>query len=174
MDLGNLTPDQLVELKAKLDGLTDVSGRSPMRPRQLHNLTLAPTAKDPRPLWVPSTEQPRDYNPGPAKYYPALMWHQETGEERTVYTREEQDGMGDSWGTAAPTAQPIDPLGDMQAALDALSPEDRKVVMEAQKRTRIADLQERLAGLSEAQLEALLSGAVAPSKRSKAKKAHVA
>ena len=47
IDLSQFSQDDLIALKAKLDGLTDVSGRSPVRPRQLHDLTLLPTKDDP-------------------------------------------------------------------------------------------------------------------------------
>jgi len=158
MDLQGLTHEQLLALKARLDGLTDVTGRTPFRDRQLHNLTLQPTATDARPLFVWSAEQPRDYRPEPGKLFPALVWNQETGEERTVHSQADRDALGAEWQGVQPASVVINPLDDMQAALDALSPEDRAAVIQSQQDARKSDLTARLAALSPDQLEALLSG----------------
>lgn len=167
MDLNSLTPEQLSDLKRKLDGLTDTSGRSPIRPRQLHNLTLLPTATDPRPLFVPSAEQPRDYVAGPPKYYPKLMWHRDTEDEITVHSYEEEQQKLAEYKLEAPAAPIVLNNADqIRAALDTLTDEERNLVIKAQKDERIAKLKDRLAGLSEIDLERLLG----ESKGSKRKK----
>jgi hypothetical protein len=159
MNLQNLTPDELLALKRQLDSLAPSSdGRTPFRERQLHDLNRKPAANDARPLFVWSADSPVDYRPMPGPPFPALIWHKQTGEERTVYSAAEQASYGTDWQTVPPTAAPVavDPMADLQAALDALSPEDRAAVLRSQKQARMASLTERLAGLSPDELDSLL------------------
>ncbi len=162
MDLGTLSSDQLLQLTHQLDGLTDTSGRSALRPRQLHDLNRPPAADDPRPLFIWSAAQPKDYVPGPAKYFPALLWHRETGEEITVHSAAERADYGEEWISTPPAAAVPDPFGDMQAALDLLSADDRALLIESQRQDRMRVLQAKLAALPQAQLEALLAGQAEP------------
>jgi hypothetical protein len=167
MDLNNLTAAELSDLKAKLDGLTDTSGRSPIRPRQLHNLTLLPTATDPRPLFVPSAEQQRDYNPGPPKFYPKLMWHRDTEQEITVHSKEEEQEHLLEYKLEAPAAPiMLSDADSIRAALESLTDEERTFIIQAQKNERIDKLKAKLAELSEVDLERLL-GEIGKPKRQK-------
>src|SRR5882757_4365765 len=101
MDLANLTPSEIASLRAQLLGApgsaNDPTGRSPIKPRQLHDLRLLPTATDPRPMFIPSTETPRDWVVGPGTPFPKLLWHRTTGEERTVHTATEQARYEQDW-----------------------------------------------------------------------------
>ena len=84
LDLSSLSAADIAGLRAMLNG-TDPMGRSPMKPRQLHNLTLLPSATDPRPTFFWSAESPRDTGDlSRTTLYPRLMWHGQTGEEITV------------------------------------------------------------------------------------------
>ncbi len=147
------TPEQLAELRS----LTDTSGRSPIRPRQLDDLTLPPTKDDPRPTFLWSAESPR--NAGDLRKvsaFPALMWHKVTGQEITVKDADEKATKTAFYTDVAPMAVVKEPMQEMQDLLDGLSDEDRALVLEAQKQQGMEALQERLAGLSEEQLAALL------------------
>lgn len=166
MDLTSLTPEQLRTLKTQLDDLTDASGRSPFRPRQLSNLNLQPTATDPRPLFVWSAESPRNVDVSAQHEYPKLMWHRETGAEITVRSSADERQMSDLYQTEYPAAVVVDPMQDLKDQLDGLSESERALILSEQKKDRMASLQARLAALPEATLEALLSGAeVVPVKR---------
>ena len=162
MDLTQLTPEQLASLKGQLDALTPTDGRSAFRPRQLHDLRLAPTATDARPMFVWSAETPRDFVPTPTKFYPSLIWHQVTGEERTIHSAEERMALGQSWASIPPQVASVDPEQDMRDALEALSDEDRALLLEAQRQDRMAVLQKKLAGLTQDQLDTLLAGTATP------------
>ncbi len=168
MDLTQLTPDQLSSLKQQLDALSGDGSRSPIRPRQLHDLRLLPTKDDPRPTFFWSADQPRDYVPGAPKPYPKLMWHRETGEEITVQTAVDERAHGDLYVTVAPTnAVAQTPMDWMREALEALSPEERTLVVEGQKQDRLTEIRNKLASLSPEALESLLSKSEGTTKRAK-------
>ena len=79
MDLSTFSPDQLAQLKSALDGLTP-SGRSPLRPRQLHGLRPIPTADDPRPTFFWSAKSPRDgVDLTRTTPFPRLLWNKAGG-----------------------------------------------------------------------------------------------
>lgn len=157
MDLTNLTPDQIASLKAQLAS-TDATGRSPMRPRQLNDLRLLPTATDPRPTFFWSAETPRDYVPHPYQEFPKLMWHLETGEEITVQNAVDERAHADAYGTMPPE-HPVaqTPMDAMRDALDGLTEEERALIIEGQKKERMAAIQAKLAALPADTLEALLA-----------------
>lgn len=168
MDLSQFSSAQIEQLKAAL--LTDTSGRtSEFRPRQLHNLTLAPSATDARPLFVWSADGDRNLPVGAGTPYPKLLWSAD-GVEITVRSREEEQAqIAQGYVTAPPLTGPVDPMVKIQAELDALSEEDRALVLQAQHQDRRSALQAKLANLTEAQLESLLAGAGA--KRGRPRKA---
>jgi hypothetical protein len=170
MDITKLTPEELGALKAQL-AQTDPTGRSPFRPRQLHDLRLLPTAKDPRPTFFWSAESPRDAGDlTRTTEFPKLMWHVSTGEEITVYNLEQQEAKASFYTVQPPmnaVAVEVDPIEAMREALDRLTPEERAVIIQAQQDTRRAALTAKLSALSEEQLEALLSGETAAPTRNK-------
>jgi len=138
-----------------------VDGRSPLRPRQLNNLTLAPTAEDPRPTFFWSAESPRDevitHSP-----YPKLLWS-ETGDEVTVSSVEaEAAAVARGYLTVAPAS--LKPFDALKAMLEAMSPEDRTLVLEAQQKDRLARVQAQLANLPAGELEALIAASKSKSK----------
>lgn len=166
MQLSNLPPSELQALKAQLDGLTDTSGRSPLRPRQLHDLTLHPTATDPRPTFFWSAESPRTGTIGPPTLYPKLLWQGETGQEITVYSAgEEQTKLAQGYVTTAPTTRVSDPVTDLSDQLSGLSDEEQTLILEAQAKIRRDALTARLAALSDAEIDRLLAGKAPTRKR---------
>ena len=172
MDLQSLTPEQLIALKQQLDGLTDTSGRSPIRPRQLHDLRLLPTKDDPRPLFIASAEAPRDGRDlTKTTPYPKLMWHQDTGEEITVYSSAEGRQKSDIYLTVAPAHRVLEPMEALKLELDSFSEEDRQLILDAQKQTRMQALQAKLAGLSDEARDRLMAEVESGEKKApKAKK----
>jgi hypothetical protein len=169
LDLANLTPEDLIALKARLDGLTDVSGRSPARPRQLHDLTLLPTADDPRPTFFWSAEPPR--NAGDLRKttpFPRLMWHSETGVEIAVMSAASQATATAAGYLEYPPFDAVeDPMDVLAAQIDALSEQDRAALIESQRQDRINALRSQLAAMPEEKLAALLAKAE-PKKAKKA------
>ena len=160
MDLSMFTPEQLQALKAQLDTMTDVSGRSPFRDRQLHDLRLLPTATDPRPTFFWSAESPRHaIDLTKTTPYPRLMWHADSGEEITVDSRAaEQTMTAQGFILTAPSdLPPPDPLDALRAALGQLSEADQRVILEAAQQDRKMALQAQLAALPDEQLAALLA-----------------
>lgn len=161
IDLSGFTAEQLAALKAQLNS-TDGSGRSPIKPRQLHDLRLLPTADDPRPTFFWSVDPPRDGRDlTRGTPYPRLLWHVDSGEEITVLDLEAHQAKQAEgcWTETAPSAGPVDPMADMQAALDALTPEDRALVVAAQQQTRLQEITAKLSKLSPSTLELLLTAA---------------
>ena len=161
LDLTSRTPEDLLALKARLDGLTDVSGRTSIRPRQLHDLRMLPTKDDARPTFFWSAEPPRNAGnltrPGP---FVALLWHKETGQEITVSDRkvyETYTAPGSVYVTYPPFAVEVDPMDALAAQIDALSEGDRAALIEAQRQDRIAAMRKKLGELSEEKLAILLA-----------------
>lgn len=158
MDLTSLSPEQLASLKAQLDSLTDTSGRSPLKPRQLHDLRLLPTKDDPRPTFFWSAEPPRTaVDLTRTTVYPKLLWST-TGQEITVTSAAaEQSFTAQGYQDRPPADLPVpDPMDVLRAQLDALSPQDRELLIAAQQQDRIATLKAKLVALPEDQLAALL------------------
>ena len=161
IDFNSLTAEDLLALKAKLDGLTDVSGRSPVRPRQLHDLRLLPTKDDPRPTFFMSADPPR--NAGDLTRttpFPALLWHPETGVELTVTDAKTYTVyLSEGYLTHPLYAIEHDPMDLLAAQLDALSEQDREALIESQRQDRISDMRRKLAAMPEDKLAILLGQA---------------
>jgi len=164
MDLARLTESELAALRAQLGLTTEVTGRSPIKPRQLNDLRLLPTKDDPRPTFFMSAETPRtgeDFSK--TSQYPRLLWHT-NGEEITVTdAREHTARVAEGYLTVAPAnAVAPDPMEAMRAALEALSPEDRALMIDAQNQDRMTALRSKLSALAPEDLEALLAGVDSP------------
>ena len=144
--LSNLSPEQIQGI------LAQGNGRSPNKPRQLHNLLLQPSATDPRPLFIPSAEAPRDVIITHAPY-PRLMWNLFTGQEITVHSKEEFDAKMDTeqYTAIAPETKALDPTDYARQLFESLSPEDQQLVLENQRQTNIARVTAAMAGLNQAQ-----------------------
>jgi hypothetical protein len=170
MDLSQFSADQLQQLKQAIEGLTDTSGRTPeLLPRQLHDLRKRPAWNDPRPTFFWSAEEPRNgIDLGKTKPYPRLMWHSTTGQEITVANVKAQETHTAQGFILTPpeNAEKPDPLDAAREAIEALSPEDRKTVLLAAQRTRLARVQEMASGLTDAELEALVSSLDTSKRRS--------
>ncbi len=144
--LSNLTAEQLQGI------LAQGNGRSPLKPRQLHDLRLAPTATDPRPLFIPSAEGSRDV---PERHlpFPALLWHVETGQEITVYDEMEKQAKGEMWTSIPPQSAPVDPVEHAKRMFDSLNDEDKALVLEQQRQVRIARVTAAMGGLTASQAD---------------------
>jgi hypothetical protein len=167
LDLSSLSTDDIAVLKAAL-GMpnVDANGRSPLRPRQLHDLRLLPTKDDPRPTFFWSAEAPRDAaDLTKTSLYPRLMWESTTGREITVVNAKDQASYtAQGFVLVAPAnAETLDPSEMIRQQLEQLSPEDRKTIIAAAQKDRMARLQEAMAGLTEDELAALVAS-VEPSK----------
>lgn len=162
MDLLSMfTPEQIEALKVQL--LANNSGRSPIKPRQLHDLRMLPTKDDPRPLFIMSAETPRDFGDVSKTHpYPALLWHRDTGEEITVQSAKERATYGAEWKSVPPVDRVLTPMEDISELLAGLTEHERSVVLEAQNRQRMESLQSRLAELTPEQLAALVAGLPQP------------
>lgn len=167
MDLSAFTPAQIAELKAAL--VSDTSGRSPLRERQLHDLRLVPTAEDPRPTFFWTAASPRNAaDLTRTTLYPRLMWHSVTGAEITVTgASAEQSYTAQGYSVSAPAnAVAPDPKDVLRQQLESLSPEDRKLIVQAAQKDRLAKIQEAMADLSEAELSDL-AASLEPAKKQK-------
>ena len=169
----SLPPELLAQIQEALRtgqlGASD--GRTPeIRPRQLHDLTLLPTKDDARPTFFWSADKPRHAgNLSHTEEYPRLMWEGTTGTEITVKDRADQLAhlsMGYVLTAPANAAAP-DPMEAIRAAFDALSPEERDLLIEAQKQDRINALRAKLSQLAPDQLETLLASAEKPQAKRK-------
>jgi hypothetical protein len=160
----DLSPELLAQLQqaianGSLNIGVDAQGRSPMRPRQLHDLRLLPTKDDPRPTFFFSAESPRHAaDLTKTTEFPKLMWHGDTGQEITVLSKEAQsEKVSFGYVLHAPADLVIDPMDAIQAQWDALSKEDQELLIESQKQDRIQQLKAKLSALPASQLDALLA-----------------
>jgi hypothetical protein len=158
INLDSLSLEDLTALKAKLDGLTDTSGRSPIRPRQLHDLRLVPTAADPRPTFYWSAESPRNAaDLSKTTPYPRLMWESKTGREITVMSAAAQETYTAQGFILTPpaNAEAPDPADVMRDMLEGLSEADRKLVLHGAHQARMEQIRDMLLQLSDAERAAL-------------------
>lgn len=165
----NLSPELLQQIQAAIaDGSLSVPTRSPIRPRQLHDLRLLPTKDDPRPTFFWSAEAPRDgVDLTKTTEFPKLMWSPE-GQEITVPNADEQARyLQQGYALVAPADVVIDPMAAIQQQWASLSPEDQALILESQKQDRIKALKDKLAALPAERLEALLAQATPTAKRPK-------
>lgn len=169
MDLNQLSPEQIESLR-RLLGVTTTTlpgGRTAeFRQRQLHNLNLQPTATDARPMFVWSAEGDRNHIPGSGTPYPKLLWHQETNQEITVYDADEQERkIEEGFGLLPISLTAPTPTELLAEDLAGLTEAERAQVLSEQKTQRLGSIRDRLASLSESELEALLNRAAQPKKR---------
>lgn len=168
-----LPPELLAQFQEAINSgqltIGNPSGRSPMKPRQLHNLTLLPTAEDPRPTFFWSALPPRDgVDLTRTTEFPKLMWHGQTGTEIAVTSRDDQQAhLSMGYILHAPAGLVVDPMDAIRAAWDALSAEDQVLLVEAQKQDRINALRAKLSQLEPDKLEALLASAEPKAKKGK-------
>ena len=167
IDLSQFNTEDLLALKARLDGLTDVSGRSAMRPRQLHDLRLPPSADDPRPTFFWSAVAPRNAgNLSRTSPFPALRWNAEGREVTAADAKALAPYTAQGFTlTYPPFAVELDPMDVLAAQIDALSEGDRAALIESQRQDRITGMRKKLGELSEEKLAILLAQSEKPSKR---------
>jgi len=158
-----LSPELLSEIRQAIaDGSLNTAdlqgGRSPMRPRQLHDLRLKPTKDDPRPTFFWSVEGPRNDAESFRTYpYPRLLWSQAGEEIRVETAKEHADFVAKGYLEADPGTIVIDQAQAVRAMLESLSPADRALVVEGQKKARMQAIQEQMAELSDADLDTVLA-----------------
>lgn len=165
--LSSFSADQLQLLRTALDQMTDVSGRSPFRPRQLHDLREAASADNPRPTFFWSAKSPSTVDVSRTSPYPRLMWHAQTGKEITIGIAADPIEKNLSV-QAAYTAQgfiltppanaekpsPFEALKDM---LEGLSKDDQHLVLKGAHATRLDRMKDGILGLSDEEREALVA-----------------
>lgn len=159
----SLAPELLQAIKeaianGEIDLTAVTNARSPFRPRQLHNLTLLPTKDDPRPTFFWSVEGPRnDAEAGKTHPYPRLLWDA-AGTEICVKTAEEHRAkVAEGYLEVAPGTVELDQAGQIRAMLESLSPADRALVIDGNKKARIAAAIEGMAALSDADVDAVIA-----------------
>jgi hypothetical protein len=166
--LAAFSPEQVELLKAAL--LSD-NGRSPIKPRQLHDLRTLPSATNPRPTFFWSAKSPDDAGDlTKTQPYPRLMWEIPSGREITV-----ADAKAEATYTAqgfiltppanAEKPSPFDALRDM---LEGLSEADRQLVLKGAHATRLDRMKEGILGLSDEEREALIAALMPDQKRKSA------
>ncbi len=142
-------------------------GRSPMRPRQLHDLNILPTKDDPRPTFFWSAEKPRN-DPGVhlVHEFPKLMWAPDTGQEITVLSKEAQaEKLRFGYVLTCPLAVVLDPIEEMQKQFSLLSAEDQQAIIKATNENRIETMVDQLSKLDQSQLDAVFKIAAAKGAR---------
>jgi hypothetical protein len=154
IDLSNLSPEQIAQLRAVL-GTTDAAAgaRSPAW-KPLSDMRPPTTAKGRlnRPHFEWSAD-PDGMTVIPD--YPTLYWDG-AGIEHRVESAEADATTPATWKPYPPSkAAIVDPLVKAQAEFDALSPDDQAFVIQAQKKARLNKLHEMMAGLSDKDLATL-------------------
>lgn len=145
-----LTPQELQELT----NVTDTTGRSPFRPRQLTDLRLLPRADDPRPTFFATVEAPRDWDTTTQHAYPKLLWSPQ-GQEVTVQPGKdalEQEQAFERKGYSHTPPADQSPVDAVEREMAQLSAEDRQLVFEMQRTARMTRLQERMSTLTDEEL----------------------
>ena len=144
----------IAEQPGVLESLVNDNRTRTLPGRQLHDLRLLPTAKDARPLFLPSAETPRDFVDRQLPY-PKLLWRPD-GTELTVKDRKQHDAMlAEGCLELCPTSRVLTPQERLEDLLAQLSPEDRELVIEQQRKTRLDAIQAQLAQLSPDELMAV-------------------
>lgn len=158
--MSTFSPEQLQQIRELLQSGAlaqhgiGPDGRTPVKPRQLSDLRLLPTAKDARPLFLPSVEAPREWDTTKTFPYPKLLWGMD-GTEITVYgSGEEAQKLAEGYSAACPMQRAESTQDRFERELAALSPEDQQLVLEAIKSDRLRKVQEMAHDLTSAQLEA--------------------
>lgn len=141
-----------------------------MKPRQLHDLRILPAADDPRPTFFWSAAPPRDGRDlTRTTLYPRLMWHGQTGQEVTASSPTAQQTYTAQGYVLVPpaNAETLNPVELLRVQLAQLSPEDQALLMDGQKKARMASLAEKLAALSSDELASLEDAITAPAPKKK-------
>lgn len=147
--LQQLSPDQLAGL------LTDNHGRSPFRDRQLTDLSLKPSARDPRPTFFAETDG-REFQPILQRPYPKLLWHVETHEEITVASEHEERARGAMWTATPPVMTPMTVEEMVRRQFDSLSDEDKAFILEHQRQLKLNAITQAMGTLTDSQLAAFV------------------
>jgi len=167
--LSAFSPEQIELLKAAL--MSDVSGRSPLVPRQLHDLRPLPSATNPRPTFFWSAKSPDNVGDlTKTTPYPRLMWEQPSGREITVRDAKEQATYTAQGFILTPPANaekpsPFDALKDM---LEGLSEADRQLVLKGAHATRLDRIKDGILELSDEDREALVAALMPEKERKRA------
>jgi len=147
--LRQLRPDQIAGLLAE-------EHRSPVRERQLHDLTLKPSKDDPRPTFYQETDG-REFHPIRHSPYPKLLWHTQTKQEITVNTPREEKDRGPLWTAVAPVTIPLDPETQARRLFESLSVEDQAFIVEHQRLMKLEQVKKAMGQLTESQANAVVA-----------------
>jgi hypothetical protein len=138
-----LKPDQVAALLGE-------EHRSPLRERQLHDLTLKPSKDDPRPTFFQESDG-REFLPIRHLPYPKLLWNKDTGQEITVKNLREEKELGWPWMDTPPRTEPMDPEAYAKKLFEGLSAEDQAFILEHQRQLRLEKVKAAMGILSEKQ-----------------------
>jgi hypothetical protein len=150
IDLDNITPEQLEQLKA-LIGQAPGSRSPAWKPLKDMRAPTTQKGRLNRPHFEWSAE---DDGQTVIKPYPRLYWDANGVEKRV---ESEAEFIPHDWTSYPPSkAAIVDPMVRAQQEFDALSPEDQQLVLAAQKQARLNRLQSMMSDLSDANLAQLM------------------
>jgi hypothetical protein len=156
IDLTQLTQEDLVALKAAL-GIQETEGTRSPAPRPLRDLRAPTTAKGRlhRPHFEWSAEEPPEGVTIPP--FPRLMWTPH-GQEVRIESPEHMKelGVGVGWTDRPPMGNEMTAEDRLRAEVEMLSPEDRELLFKSVKEARISSLKERMVGLTNDDIAALM------------------
>ena len=160
---------QVELLTAALAKSTSDGRTSPVRVPLSNLLSPPPSATVAKPnFFYDGMDQPKVHG----KPFPTLRYRlTETGvEERCCRNASELASLNDEWVEIPPSVELPSPMESLGEAMASLSDDERRLVMEEQKKVRLSAIQAQLAALSPEDLASLTSGAVAPRKRGRPRK----
>lgn len=143
IDLSQLPPEVL----ALVNAAQAAGQRSPIR-KPLTDLRMPQSAKGRlnRPHFEWSAEVDTSLPAEPTSIWPRLYWDS-MGVEQAIRDEEDLVRVQPSWTTSPPMLVSVSAQDDVQAMLEALSPEDRAAVLEWQKQARLQRIKDRLMAL---------------------------
>lgn len=156
LDLSNLSPEQIAQLRAQLGLPGETPMRSPIM-RPLSDLRAPTTARGRlnRPHFEWSADPPPEGVVIPP--YPCLWWNPR-GQEVRVESPEHMKalGIGDGWTARPPMGNELTPEDRLKAEVAQLSPSDREFLLKSVRDARMASLRDKMSGLSNETIAELL------------------
>lgn len=151
-------PAALQEMLRQYQGANGtLAGRSPHR-GVLHDLRIAPSATEPRPLFTsPTSGMKETHEPYRHQAYPKLKFRLEEGKlvEITVKNEAADAALGSGWADAPPIMQALTAADRARREFEMLSPDDQALVLEMQAEQRRSKVQAALSSLSQAEIDEL-------------------
>lgn len=149
----DMLPPELQQIIAAYQAGTVDKSRSPI-PKPLTDLREPSDPK--KRLHRPSFffETGPDLPPYRHQEFPKIKWHT-SGAETVVLTREAEAALGPGWANE-PVVPITNPVEQARADLSGLTEAERQSVLDAHRQARIDLIRQRLSGLSETDLDALM------------------